>query len=363
MHQFARIAVIANPAARNGAGTGTAERIVRALRAAMGDDACDLFPTARAGHATDIVRGLHPAYRTVVAVGGDGTVHEVVNGLMARTETDRPRFGLIPFGSGNDYAATLGMSTKPDRAVGQLLDFNVEPADVGCVNGEYFAETLSFGIDAAIALDTVSRRQRTGRTGTILYLESAMAQLFGNLRPFSFEAEMTGFSGNAGRWSELERNGAEGASDGCAGGSCVGVGSDAGLDRAQGTGLAGAPKGGPSACARRFAGEAYLLAVQVGPTYGGGFAVCPDARIDDGLFDVCVATPPLTTLSATGILLLAKGGHHTGFRQIRLARAESARLRFESEPSAQADGERIRGREFDVRLHPHALSVLTAQRA
>ncbi len=70
--------------------------------------------------------------------------------------------GVIPVGSGNDYAATLGMSGKVDRAVRQILDGEAGLVDVGCVNGSYFVETLSFGFDAAIALDTVERRKKTG---------------------------------------------------------------------------------------------------------------------------------------------------------------------------------------------------------
>ncbi|WP_241159118.1 diacylglycerol/lipid kinase family protein [Adlercreutzia sp. ZJ141] len=367
MHQFARIAVIANPAARSGAGIDVAQRIVCELRSAMGADACDLFPTEYAQHAIDIVRTLHPTYRTVIAVGGDGTVHEVVNGLMARNETDRPRFGLIPFGSGNDYAATLGMSAKPDRALKQLLEFNITPADVGCVNGEYFAETLSFGLDAAIALDTVERRQRTGRTGTLLYLESAIAQLFGALRPFQFGADMTGFTGTADRWESLELSGTESANDVSARNNHPVVEVDVELEHANATDLMDAAEvvhdSASVAAPQRFSGETHLFAVQIGPTYGGGFKVCPSARIDDGLFDVCLATPPLSSLSATGILLLAKGGHHTRFRQIHLAQASGVHVRFESELPAQADGERIRGREFDIRMHKHALSVLTGRQA
>ena len=70
--------------------------------------------------------------------------------------------------------------------------FQTVRADAGRVNGRYFAETLSFGLDAAIALDTMDRRQKSGRAGTMLYLESAVDQLFHHLQVFSFKMDVLG---------------------------------------------------------------------------------------------------------------------------------------------------------------------------
>ena len=310
MNRFGRIAVVANPTAKNGAAREAARTVAVELRRAFGtDEGFDLMLTEGPGHAAEIAAGLHGAYRTVVAVGGDGLVHEIANGLMRRDEADRPTLGVVPVGSGNDYAETLGMSYKVEKAVSEILDFNAAPADVGRVNGEYFVETLSFGLDAAIALDTVERRRRTGRTGTLLYLESGIDQLFHHLDLMRYTAKF---------------GDGEGA---------------------------------------LVSGEAYLFAVQLGPTYGGHFRVCPDARVDDGLFDICLAHPPLNALSATGIFLLAKGGHHTRFRQMEFRRARALNVSFEQEPAAQADGERVRGTRFSVEIEPRALRVLKGGRA
>lgn len=307
MDKFKRIAVVVNPTAKNGEGAQAAGRVADIFERVVGADAFDIMLTKGPGHAVDLVASLHPSYGTVVTVGGDGLIHEAANGLMRQLPQNRAQLGVIPVGSGNDYAATLGMSDKIDQAVSQILDGNAMWADVGRVSGqhvrgEYFVETLSFGLDAAIALDTVERRRRTGRTGTILYLESGIDQLLHHLNEQRYEASFD-----------------------------------------EGTPLVG---------------SSYLFAVQLGPTYGGRFKVCPGARIDDGLFDVCIAHPPLGALSATGIFLLAKGGHHTRFRQIELLQARSLRLSFDVEPAAQMDGEKLTGTSFSVEMVPRALRVL-----
>ena len=246
------------------------------------------------------------AYDTVLALGGDGVIHEAANGLMRLPAGERPTFGIVPVGSGNDYARTLGMSARSvDAAVAQLLAARARPADVGRCNGEFFVETLSFGVDAAIALDTVERRARTGRTGTALYLASGMDQLLHHLDCHRYTASFDG----------------------------------------------GEPVRGAS----------FTFAVQVGPTYGGGFRICPDARIDDGLLDVCIAHPPFGVARAVFVFLLAKGGLHTGFRQIELRRARTLSVRFDAPPPVQIDGEPLEAAEYAIDVVPRALGVLVPE--
>lgn len=269
--------LIANPAAQNGNGAAAAERAAALLGDALGDGALDVASTRGPGEAVRLAAGAG-AYDTVLALGGDGVIHEAANGLMRLPAGERPTFGIVPVGSGNDYARTLGMSARSvDAAVAQLLAARARPADVGRCNGEFFVETLSFGVDAAIALDTVERRARTGRTGTALYLASGMDQLLHHLDCHRYTASFDG----------------------------------------------GEPVRGAS----------FTFAVQVGPTYGGGFRICPDARIDDGLLDVCIAHPPFGVARAVFVFLLAKGGLHTGFRQIELRRARTLSVRFDAPPA------------------------------
>ena len=188
---FGRTLIIANPAAQSGAAREVAERLQRFLDMTARASQFDLVLTERMGHAKELAAQATD-YHTVIALGGDGVIHEVVNGLMTQKEDARPALAVLPVGSGNDYAETLGMAYSVPTAVTEILRFQTVRADVGRVNGRYFAETLSFGLDAAIALDTMDRRQKSGRAGTMLYLESAVDQLFHHLQVFSFKMDVLG---------------------------------------------------------------------------------------------------------------------------------------------------------------------------
>ena len=310
MHVLGNTLLIANPKAQIGKSGATARHVEAALRAALGEESFEVMLTERPGHAAEIAAHAPGNTNTIIALGGDGVVHEVANGLMRRSREDRPVFAVIPAGSGNDYALTLGMSMKVGTATRQLLSGKHRPADVGCCNGEYFVETLSFGLDAAIALATVDLREETGRTGTMLYAQAGIDQVLHHRNPLRYETLLHHVDGR-----------------------------DENL---------------------RLEGESFVFAVQIGPTYGGHFRICPKARFDDGLFDICLAHPPISELSAVALFARAKNGWHVGDRRIEMHTARSLSVRFPVEPPAQLDGERIVGTSFDIEMHPAALTVITA---
>lgn len=331
--ELGKVLLIANPAAKNGSAGEAASKAADLLRARVGEDLLDVAFTNAAGHAVDLARGAAGKYRTVVALGGDGIIHEAANGLMAIARDERPVFGIIPVGSGNDYARTLGMSTKVERAVEQLVNAAPRAMDVGVCNGEYFVETLSFGLDAAIAADTTERRKRTGRTGTIMYLEAGIDQLLHHLDRFSYRMQIHGArpcpTGGKRSLNDFHALETCGASDDASG-------------------------------SIEASGDMFMFGVQIGQTYGGGFRVCPDAQADDGLFDICIAHPPLPWPVALAAFLLAKEGKHAGFKQLEFFRATGLRIEFDVAPIAQMDGEKVEGATFDVSLLPRELSVLAA---
>ena len=328
MEQFGRTLLIANPISQSGKGMSASAQAEELLRAQLGDD-LDVVLTEYAGHAIGIAAEAS-GYDTIIALGGDGILHEAVNGLMQLPAGERPRFGVIPVGSGNDYARTLGMSESVPDAIVQFIDAHEVLADLGRCNGEYFTETLSFGLDAAIALDTVERRKRTGEQGTILYLKSGIDQLLHHLDAFEFEAKLRG-AGAAGE-------------------------SDAGQSGASGVGADQADAGG----VRALSGSMHMFAVQVGPTYGGGFRICPDASITDGLLDICYAAAPMNVVEATVKFLSAKDAHHLRWRDIFFERASSLEISFDRQPPCQIDGEPHIADSYSIASVPKALRVLVA---
>lgn len=304
MLEKGRTLLIANPAARSGDGAKATAVAVRQLKAALPAGTFDAVRTMQPRHAEKLASEAD-GFATVLVLGGDGIIHEAANGLMRIPPKDRPALGIIPVGSGNDYARTLGMAGIPEDACRQLLSACPQALDLGCANGEYFTETLSFGVDAAIALDTMERRQRAGKSSPLLYVQSGVDQLTRHLKALPYSATFDG---------------------------------------------------------EQTEGQSITFAVQIGPTYGGGFRICPDAQPDDGLFDICIAHPPAGVMRALHVFFRAKNGTHTEFKQIELRQAAHIRLAFDEAPPCQADGERMEARTFSIDICPHALNVLAPKR-
>lgn len=299
--------LVANPAAQRGNGL-EASRIAYGLFVEwLGEDNVDLQLTERPNHAAELAEAARGTYATVIALGGDGVIHEAINGLMRIPADERPRFGLIPVGSGNDYARTVGMSESVVEAVTQFLDAGEVALDIGCCNGEHFAETLSFGLDAAIALDTVERRKRTGEQGTILYLKSGLDQLLHHLDTFTFDAVLDG--------------------------------------------------------ERHLSAPIHMFTIQIGQTYGGGFRICPDADPTDGIFDLCYAAAPMSVPEATFKFLRAKDAHHTKFKNIFFERASAIELSFDRRPPCQIDGEAHIADSYSISIDKQALRVISPKLA
>ena len=301
---FGRTVFIGNPAANNGAGAADIAALESLAQAnAASFSSLEFIRTAGPGDAAARARAVEADL--VVAVGGDGTIHEVVSSLMERPPADRASLGVIPCGNGNDFARTLGMPVGVAQAFPALLAAEERPLDVGLCNGVPFMQTLSFGLDAAIALGTHDRRVRTGQTGTSLFVSEGIEQLLHHRDEYAFEAAFDGMA---------ER------------------------------------------------GRMMMFAVQNGRTYGGGFDICPEAEPSDGMLDICYASAPLGLVPALLLFLRAKGGNHVGSRTMTFHRVRALDVAFDPSPPAQIDGERIESPRYRVQIEPAALSVLFARR-
>lgn len=134
----------------------------------------DLYLTERRGHAAQIARdSIEAGSRFVVAVGGDGTIHEVVNGMMGEGGPVNPEavLGVVSAGSGADFIRTFGLPAQPEYAVQHLRGDNVFDIDVGKVTyyrdrasrREYFPNIAEAGFGADVAARAVRLPRRLGR--------------------------------------------------------------------------------------------------------------------------------------------------------------------------------------------------------
>lgn len=303
---FGNTLLIVNPTAQSGKARKTLREVSELLKGVTNTTRGHYYEIIETTYPLDAVIIAHELgehFDTIFVLGGDGVVHEVVNGLMQIPQEKRPKLGVLPAGQGNDFARSLNLPLDPLRLLDELPKLQDKTIDIGAVNDTYFAETLSFGVDAAIALETMERRRATNKTGTILYLESGFNQIKNHLDVIKAAVTLDGIE-----FPDL---------------------------------------------------EFYTFAVQNGPTYGGGFDICSRADLSDGIFDICYATPSLSKFEAVRLFMRAKDGKHTNDKHIHFKKGKHIKLIFENIVPAQIDGEPIPAYEYDISVVPQALTVLS----
>lgn len=292
--------VILNPAANRG--DMTHYRTI--VRHRLERENVEYVETTKQGEAKELARCAAKEGRAVIIVGGDGSVHEVVNGIL--TSGRRVPLGIIAAGSGNDYAwNTLKLPHDPREAVERALTGRLVNADVGMVNGEYFANSFSVGLDADIAVAAGQMKKIPFMTGARLYYGTTLKQLL--------------FGYHNCPWLILR------------------------LDDGQQL---------DQEVARRYV----LMAITIGPTYGAGFRINPTADYTDGLFDICtISYTPL--LRALRLLPTVKKGEHAGLPEVTFYRAKSVHIECQDMVNMQMDGETTRTTSYDAWILPGALWV------
>lgn len=296
--------LIFNPNSNHGR-SGQIASDLRTLVEVLGG--ADWRGTEYPGHAAEIASQAAD-YATVAALGGDGTVHEVANGLMQIEAARRPRLGIVPIGSGNDFATGVaGISeTDPAAAMKRVFADTSRAVDVGMiVNGEgrteYFVNQAGIGIDAAINFQS---RKITLIHGFAMYLISTLLVIARNFTAPHMKI----------------------AHDG-------GV-----LDQ-----------------------PLMLFVVGNGPREGGGFQTTPDAKADDGVFDF-VYIHQVSQVRMLQLLPKVIAGTHPREPDVKLGRSTRFVIDADRALPIQVDGEVFAAFEADVRhveisLLPQALQI------
>lgn len=268
---MARALLLVNPRSRSGArALGQAEALLQ--RAGFAVDALDGPADALAAEARRRRRSRE--YDVVVAGGGDGTLGSIAGALL----DGGPPLGVLPLGTANDFARTLGLPTDPAEAVGLITRTRPRPVDVGLVNGIPFLNAASLGLSADLAGElTDEAKRRFGRFG---YLLTALRLI---LEARSFRVTIEGDCGRAETRS-------------------------------------------------------LMIAVGNGRHHGGGLTIAPDARIDDGMLDLySLETTRLWRLALIGWAL--RSGHHVHWSDVRAVRGERFEIRTRRPRPVNVDGE------------------------
>ncbi|MBI5842389.1 MAG: diacylglycerol kinase family lipid kinase [Chloroflexi bacterium] len=184
-----KVKIILNPMAD----MGHAWQVARDLRAiTVEHGSVDWSGTVYPGHAIELAKQAgEQGYDMVVAMGGDGTVHEVVNGLMQVPDDKRPLLGVVPVGSGNDFAHAIGVPMKSDHALAHALNAEPSAIDLGLMTDEhgrreYFDNTLGIGFDAIV---TIRSHRLPILRGFLMYLTAVIQTILLDHNPARVQIE------------------------------------------------------------------------------------------------------------------------------------------------------------------------------
>lgn len=217
-----RTAIIVNPAA----GRNRSAKLWPDLAKILQNRAYSFesYFTAGQGDATRLAEDLSGRVERIVVVGGDGTVHEVVQGIVER----KVELAVIPTGTGNDFVRSLGIAKDPVKALDLLFQGRAKKIDVGRVNNRYFVNVAGLGFDAAVvhAVNTSYKYISGTATYLLALLKTLITYQNANLK--------------------------------------VRVGD------------------------KTLNSSSLLVAVGNGSWYGGGMKIVPDAILDDGQLDICI---------------------------------------------------------------------------
>ncbi len=246
--------------------------------------------TGARGHAIELAKEAALAGTSlVVAAGGDGTVNEVANGLLQAAE-GRPgvaatTLGVLPMGSGNDFAWGLGIRGGVDDAVDRLKQGRTQVIDVARAQFDnapprYFVNMLGCGFDARVNIEAHKIKRLRGFA---IYMAAVLKTLL-----IYFEKPVVRLQ----------------------------------MDE------------------QTLETPAFITFIANGPRLGGGFLAAPQARYDDGLMDICLAAD-VRRLEVGGLIPKLMKGRHTDHPRITMARTRNITLESAEPLPCQADGETI----------------------
>ncbi len=293
-----KVKIILNPMAD----MGNAWKVADDLRPMINEyGAADWSGTVYPTHATELARQAgEQGYEKIIAIGGDGTVHEVVNGIMQLPENKRPILGVVPVGSGNDFAHAIGVSMESDHALDRALKGEPSAIDLGMMTDEhgrteFFDNTLGIGFDTVV---TIRSHRLPIVRGFLMYLTAVIQTIVLNHDASLMKIEV----------DEEPREQSN-----------------------------------------------LMLTVCNGPREGGGFLIAPDAKLDDGLLHYAMIEN-VSRLMMLRIVPEVMKGTHGKFKQVTLGTCRKMAVKADRPMYIHADGEIYTS--FGSNLHSVTFEVL-----
>jgi diacylglycerol kinase (ATP) len=275
--------------------------LLPAVRAAFSRGSSEIVTTAHSSDEQSIaVDAMRKNFTTIVCVGGDGTCNNVANAVL-HSSAD-VRLGVIPAGTGNDFARTLGVDRMSVESIAELaFEGCSSRMDVGRIEERFFLNSCGFGFDVAV-LQGLARVRWI--SNDMVYIYSALQQIlgFGGLK-MSISSEVT----------------------------------------------------------PRQAANHLLVVLANGSRFGGGLAIAPTATVTDGMIDA-VMIRDASRARRLRMLAAASRGTHSRFGEVITERAGRFTLELDDLPFYEIDGEvyQARSRSLIVECIPKALGVITA---
>jgi diacylglycerol kinase (ATP) len=267
--------LLINPNSGNGRGEKVG-RIVKEELEALGIQCIDISAKSAKQCQENLKNALtsSQSYEGLFLVGGDGTLNIAIQDLV----NTGLGVALIPAGTGNDFARTLNLNLKdPKQLISYYLSNKPALVDVGKVGERYFVDVLSTGFDSMVNERANAMRRIKGRAKYNL----SILLVLSTFKPKNYEFSIDGVS---------------------------------------------------------FESRAMLIAVSNGISYGGGMKVTPDAKLDDGLFDILILTP-VSRFEFLRVFPKVFSGKHITHPAVKISRGKSVEIN--SDAVAYADGERI----------------------
>jgi len=302
-----RYRIIANPVADKGGSKKILPAVEKQLKAKGLH--FDVVQTQHAWHAADLAQqAVAAGYDVVVAAGGDGTMNEVLNGLLLAKDAGlgSAALGVIPIGQGNDFCFSMGLPTNWKAAIDVLAQGQPRLIDVGCVRGGLYPSGRFLGNGAGIGFDAsvniVSRSLKL--TGFMSYLVAALKTLFLDFHTPKMEII---------------------------------------LDN------------------QTLVQETLMVSIMNGRRMGGGFLMTPQSLPDDGVFDICIANKvsPLRALTIIPSFFNGTQAAHRNVIHFHRSQRVTVRALTDSLP-CHADGEVIstRSPELSLEIIPKAIELI-----